>query len=69
MIAPFYAQLSELLSSVAFVKIDVDECPDIAAEYGVSAMPTFVFLKEGEVVERLMGANPQKLKEMCEEMC
>ena len=52
---------------MVFLKVDVDENPDTAAEYNVSAMPTFVFIKGGEVVERLMGANPGRLQELIEE--
>lgn len=39
--------------------------PEAAQKYGVSAMPTFVFIKGGEVVDRLMGANSDRLKEVC----
>lgn len=67
MIAPLYAELSEEYDNVIFVKVDVDENPDTAAAYSVSAMPTFVFVKGGEVVDRLMGANPTALQEMIEE--
>lgn len=35
---------------VVFLKVDVDACEDIAAEYEISSMPTFVFIKEGKVV-------------------
>jgi thioredoxin 1 len=38
-----------------------------AAKYNVSAMPTFIFLKHGEVVDRLMGASPSRLQELIEE--
>jgi Thioredoxin len=38
-----------------------------AAKYNVSAMPTFVFIKGGEVVDRLMGANPERLQELIHE--
>jgi thioredoxin 1 len=70
MIAPLFEDLSEEYSdsNVIFVKIDVDTNVESAAKYGVSAMPTFVFLKDGEVVDRLMGANPTKLQEMIEEL-
>ena len=47
-----------------FLSVDVDVCPDVAANYDVSAMPTFVFLKGGEVVDRLQGANGERLEEM-----
>ena len=68
MIAPLFAELSEQFSgNVIFVKVDVDENPETAAKYGVSAMPTFVFIKDGAVVDRLMGANPTRLQELIEE--
>ena len=52
---------------MVFVKVDVDELPDVAAKYSVSAMPTFVFIKAGEVVDRLMGANSVRLQELIQE--
>jgi thioredoxin 1 len=68
MIAPLFLELSEQFAgSVIFVKVDVDENPETAAKYNVSAMPTFVFIKDGEVVERLMGANPTRLQELIDE--
>lgn len=67
MIAPLFKELSESISNVVFLKVDVDENPDTAAKYTVSAMPTFVFIKKGEVVDRLMGANPIRLREMIDE--
>jgi thioredoxin 1 len=66
-IAPLFKELSESIEDVVFVKIDVDENPDTAAKYNVSAMPTFVFLKGGAVVDRLMGANPARLQELIDE--
>ena len=58
----------EEYANIVFLKIDVDDNPDTAAKYGVSAMPTFIFIKQGEVVDKLMGANPPKLKEMLDEL-
>jgi len=49
---------------VVFLKVDVDECEDIAAKYSVNAMPTFVFIKSGEKVASLTGANKEKLKQL-----
>lgn len=59
--------MSDILSDVIFLKVDVDENPDTAAKYNVSAMPTFVFIKDGVVVDRLMGANPNRLQELIDE--
>lgn len=51
---------------MAFVKIDVDAQQDIAREYGVSAMPTFLVFREGKVVETVRGANVVALKAVVE---
>jgi thiol-disulfide isomerase/thioredoxin len=59
---------SEEFSNVVFLKIDVDENPDTAAKYQVRAMPTFLFIKRGEVIDKLMGANPDALQSMLEEL-
>jgi thioredoxin 1 len=66
-IGPIFDELSNEISDVVFVKVDVDENPETAAKYSVSAMPTFVFIKGGEVVDRLMGANPDRLREMIQD--
>ena len=55
------------MSDVVFIEVDVDDNPDTAAKYSVSAMPTFLFIKGGEVVDRLMGANPDRLQELINE--
>eukprot|EP00531_Pseudo-nitzschia_arenysensis_P013563 CAMPEP_0116140398 /NCGR_PEP_ID=MMETSP0329-20121206/13822_1 /TAXON_ID=697910 /ORGANISM="Pseudo-nitzschia arenysensis, Strain B593" /LENGTH=184 /DNA_ID=CAMNT_0003635501 /DNA_START=163 /DNA_END=717 /DNA_ORIENTATION=- len=62
MIAPIYKELSNTYDDVVFLKVDVDENPETAANYKVSAMPTFIFIKGGVVVERVMGADPSKLQ-------
>lgn len=67
MIAPLFKELSDSIADVVFLKVDVDENPETAAKYSVSAMPTFVFIKQGEVVDRLMGANAGRLRELIEE--
>jgi len=64
MIAPHMEEMSKTMEDVVFLKVDVDECEDIAEEYKVTAMPTFVFLKKGEQVTVLTGANVEKLKDL-----
>ena len=63
MIAPKLAEWSEELAGKAhFIKVDVDEASELAAEYKISAMPTFKIFKKGEVVDTILGANPAPLK-------
>ncbi|XP_050087773.1 thioredoxin-2-like [Anopheles aquasalis] len=47
---------------VVIVKVDVDECEDLAAEYNISSMPTFLFIKRKQVVQQFSGANAEKLE-------
>ena len=61
-IAPFFTELSEKYPNVLFLKVDVDDLNDIASEYGVQAMPTFKFLKDGVVVDEVVGANKAELE-------
>lgn len=64
MIGPIFTGLSDEYGDRAqFIKVDVDVNPAAAQKYGVSAMPTFLFVKGGEVVDTLMGANSERLKE------
>jgi len=49
-IAPLYEKLAAehgLAGQLAFAKINVDNIPEIAAEYSISAMPTFMFFASG----------------------
>ncbi|XP_064605431.1 uncharacterized protein LOC135470425 isoform X3 [Liolophura sinensis] len=63
-IAPKLKEWSEgEFSDLVFLKVDVDELDDLAAEYGVNAMPTFILFKNKEKVETVVGASEAKLRE------
>ena len=64
MIAPHLEEISETMSDVVVLKVDVDDCEDVAAEYKITAMPTFIFFKNKAKVADLTGANSKKLKEI-----
>jgi len=63
MISPLVEQLASQLTDVVFLKVDVDQNPEIAATYAVRSMPTFVFIKSGRKVDSFSGANYEKLKD------
>jgi len=46
-----------------FISIDAEEHPDISETYEVSAVPFFVLLRDGEVLEEISGADPAKLSQ------
>ena len=68
MIAPVFDELALATADAGavFCKVDVDKTPELADRYEVQGMPTFVFIKDGAVVERFAGASPQKLREVVE---
>ncbi|NP_001091804.1 thioredoxin-2 [Bombyx mandarina] len=63
MIGPKLDEIAaEMSDSIVVVKVDVDECEDIASEYNINSMPTFVFVKNGKKLDEFSGANVDKLK-------
>lgn len=64
MIAPMIDKFAEQYAEqVTFLKVDVDQVPDLAQKYGVSAMPTLVFFKNGNELTRVVGANMAAVKQ------
>jgi thioredoxin 1 len=61
MIAPLVEELaSENQGDVTVGKINIDDSPNTAANYGVSSIPTLMIFKGGEVVDRFVGVQPKK---------
>lgn len=57
-IAPYVAELAEEYDGKIVVgKCDVEENDDIAMEFGIRNVPTLLFIKNGEVVDRLVGGQ------------
>ncbi|KAI3316777.1 DUF1000-domain-containing protein [Xylariaceae sp. AK1471] len=72
-IAPFYEQLSQSISKpkiITFVKINTEAegAKSVAAEFAVTALPTFILFRDGVVVEKVKGANPQGLRSLIEKL-
>ena len=65
MVAPIIAELAEAYDGKIVVgKCDVEDNDDLAAEFGIRNIPTILFFKNGEVVDKLVGAQSKaKLEE------
>ena len=60
MISPIVNQLAEKYAGrVTVVKCNVDDSTDIPVKFGIRNIPTLLFFKNGELVDRLVGAAPQ----------
>uniref|UniRef100_A0A803KYK9 Thioredoxin n=1 Tax=Chenopodium quinoa TaxID=63459 RepID=A0A803KYK9_CHEQI len=62
LIAPFLAELAKKLPQVIFVKVDVDELKQVASDWAIEAMPTFKFLREGKIIDTVVGAKKEELE-------
>ncbi|KAI4341889.1 hypothetical protein MLD38_026560 [Melastoma candidum] len=62
MIAPLYIELSEKHPSIMFLLIDVDELTEFSTSWDIKATPTFFFLRNGQQIDKLVGANKPELQ-------
>ena len=59
-IAPTLEELArESAGRVSLAKVNVDEHPALAARYGIRSIPTILLMKEGAVVDQVIGAVPK----------
>ncbi|MBB4104082.1 thioredoxin [Allorhizobium borbori] len=60
MIGPSLEEISkELAGKVKIAKLNIDENPELAAQFGVRSIPTLAIFKAGEVVDISVGAKPK----------
>lgn len=61
MVAPIVDELAtEYAGKLRVMKLNTDENPEIAGRYQVMSIPTILFFKNGQVVEKLIGARPKR---------
>ena len=61
MVAPVIDKLAEERPDVKFGKINVDEEPQLAAQFGVVSIPTLVVMDGGAIVNMAVGARPKEM--------
>lgn len=63
-VAPVIEELAEQYKEQVIVgKVDVEACDDLAARYGIRNIPTVLFIKQGEVVDKVVGATLKNVYE------
>ncbi|KAK9451652.1 thioredoxin-like protein [Limtongia smithiae] len=63
-----FSYLSTLYKDIAFLSVDAEAHPEISETFEVSAVPFFVFIKNGKVVRELSGADPKELSAAIQEI-
>jgi len=60
MIAPIIEELAEDFEGKATIaKVNTDESPEVAGQFGIRSIPTVLFFKDGELVDQMIGAAPK----------
>ena len=70
MVAPIVDELAgEYAGKLKVLKLNTDENPEIAGKYQIMSIPTILFFKGGEPVEKLIGARPKRqFKEIIDQL-
>lgn len=59
-VSPIVEKLAETYGDgAAFVKLNIDENPDSPVRYGIMGVPTLLFFRKGELVDRIVGVVPK----------
>lgn len=62
--APIVNDISALYRNrIKVIKLDIDQNKHLAAKYGIQAKPTFLFIKNGEIVDHIIGSVSRKVFE------
>lgn len=61
MLGPTIEELAEEYEGKVKVgKVNVDEQPELARQYGIMSIPTLIYFKDGQVAEQTMGVQPKE---------
>ena len=68
-LSPIIEKLSEQMEEVKFIKVDVDKHDELARKYGIMSIPTLIFLKNGNIVNKHIGLiNEEKIIDIIDEI-
>lgn len=63
-VGPIIEELeAQYKDQVTVGKVDVEECDELAARYGIRNVPTVLFIKDGQVVDKVVGATTKSTYE------
>ena len=60
MVLPLVEQIAQERQDIKVCKVNVDEEPELANQFGVMSIPTLMVVEDGEVLERVRGARPKE---------
>ena len=59
MVVPIVEEIARERGDIKVGKVNVDEQPELASQFGVMSIPTLIVMKNGKIVNQAMGARPK----------
>ncbi len=59
MLSPVIDEIADEVSGAKVCKVNVDEQPELAQQFGVMSIPTLIVIKQGQVMKKSLGAQPK----------
>jgi thioredoxin 1 len=60
MVVPIVEEIAEENEQIKVCKVNVDEEPELANQFGIMSIPTLVVMKDGKITNQSMGAKPKQ---------
>jgi thioredoxin 1 len=60
MLSPIVDEIAEEREDIKVCKVNVDEEPELAIRYGIATIPTLLVIKDGQIANKTIGAQPKE---------
>jgi thioredoxin 1 len=60
MLSPVVDEIAEEREDIKVCKVNVDEEPELAIRYGIATIPTLLVIKDGQIANKTIGAQPKE---------
>jgi len=64
-IEPLIQDLSESMLDITFCKVDIDEVEELVEKFNITSVPTFIFIKNNNLLDRVEGIKYDNILELC----
>ncbi|GHU30525.1 hypothetical protein FACS1894166_00330 [Bacilli bacterium] len=59
MLSPIIDEISEEVKDISFVKVDIEQVPEVSEAFNIQSIPTIILFKNGEPIGSFMGYRPK----------
>lgn len=60
MVGPLVEEIADERPDIKVGKVNVDEQPELAAQFGIMSIPTLVVMRDGKIINKAVGARPKQ---------